>query len=115
MFSVSVFYGETGQQQCALMYRAVQEAERVFTTLTEGVGDTVLTDDYGFRILVRRDAIKAVIFEDMERAKMFYIERALHQARVNAKLQSMAQADPALKAAGLLNSHPHMMPPMGRQ
>jgi hypothetical protein len=69
-----------------------------------------ITDDFGQQASFRGEQIYGFLLEDLNASKLAHIERALHNARMQAEGQKMAQADPALVHA---SRGPNIISPMG--
>ncbi len=102
MFSLTIVFGP-GPMVWTLMFKTVEEAkiyEMVLTT-TMKHDDTFVTikDDFGQEAVVVTSEIKGWMIEDLEQSRLAHIERALHQARTQAKGSELADADPVLRQA----------------
>ena len=102
MFSLTISFGP-GPTMWTLMWRDKEKAEAAWNALAlaKAGGTTVLTiaDEFGQEAAIETEAIVGVMLEDMDQSKLAHIERALHQARTQAKGQEMAAADTTLRAA----------------
>jgi hypothetical protein len=58
-----------------------------------------LTDDFGQRVSIKRDAIQGVMFEELAKSKLAHIERGLHQYRIQVEANNMGRADPMISEA----------------
>jgi len=58
-----------------------------------------LTDDFGQECCIKASEVHGYMLEDLEQSRLAHIERALHQARTQAKGAELADADPALRQA----------------
>ena len=95
MHSLTLIIGMTAWQ---LLYKSKETADRA-TNNVLGPGELDLTDDFGHRLVCKREAVVGVMFEDMEQTKLAHVERAVHQARTQNLAQQRAQSDPALRMA----------------
>lgn len=106
MFSLTISFGP-GPTMWTLMWRDKEKADAAYDNYAHGVPVNIendslvldLTDDFGQRARIHRADIHGVMLEDMDQSKLAHIERALHQARTQAKGQEMASADSTLRAA----------------
>lgn len=102
MFSLSVAL-QDNPVVWTLMFKEKQTAETAFEKLVPNPGNifpNTIEDDFGQKI-INNGLFAGAILEDLDLSKLAHIERALHVARTNAKAQSMASADPTIKAAML--------------
>lgn len=99
MFSLTIAFGQQGTWQ--LMYREQEKADEAFAycqiTTANETEQIALTDDFGQRMMIKRCDITASMLEDLSRSKLAYVERALHQARVQAEAMTMAESDSTLR------------------
>lgn len=109
MFSISVAIGPTNLVW-VLLFKSKEAADKARSELGAAAGVIATSDDYGQQLSARADAVNAILFENLDETRAAYIERALHQARTNAKTQQLAQADPALRMA---QAGPSVLSPMG--
>jgi hypothetical protein len=95
-----------------LMFQTKEKAEAAFALLDNAALDMIgIADDFGQIVRIKRSNIGAVMFEDMDQSRNAHIERALHEGRLRANLQTRAKADPVLRHAQM--SGPAMISPMG--
>ena len=93
-----------------LMFQTEDRAKEVLKALNQnGVVD--VTDDFGQTVIADRVDIKGIMFEDMNASRNAHIERALHEGRLRASLQTRAKSDPILRNAAMAG--PAMISPMG--
>lgn len=115
MHSLTIAFGPTGAMW-AFLFRTKEAADVAHkdVCLVQGSpGDVVtVSDEFGQTATFMGDRIHGIVLEDLERTKMAHVERALHQARLQAKAQQMAQGDATLKAAQMM-SGPAMLSPGG--
>ena len=80
-----------------------------------GKNDTVnLVDDFGQEAVIERPRVAGMLFEDLDQSMLAHIERGLHNARTQAKAESIAMNDPVLKAAAMAKQRgPGIVSPMG--
>ncbi len=97
MFSLTISFGPTNVMW-TLMFRNKEQGELAFAALKRPEFNGTLVDDFGQEIFLGFGGIHGVIFEDMELSKLAHIERALHQARMQAKGAEAAESDPVLRA-----------------
>lgn len=107
MFSLTICFGPAATIWTMLFKEEEKAATFYDAYINTPVSHTddriplTVTDDFGQRAVIDLNQIHSVMLEDMEVSQMAAIERGLHQARTQAKAQSRAMADPALKAAML--------------
>lgn len=104
MHSLTICFGPTGTIW-TLLFKAEEKAGVLYNAYVdhrmnkaEG-GALIGADDFGQSIAIDMDQIHSIMIDDMDQSQMAYIERALHQARSQAKAQSRAMGDPILKTA----------------
>jgi hypothetical protein len=93
-----------------LMFQTEDRAKEVLKALRENE-EVDVTDDFGQTVIAYRADIAGIMFEDMNQSRNAHIERALHEGRLRANLQTRAKADPVLRHAQM--SGPAMISPMG--
>jgi hypothetical protein len=113
MFCVNIALGNTVWR---LLYRNEEKAKADFTMLEHAkLGKEParrVTDDFG-QEFSGGDQIAALMFEDLDKAKMANVELFLHQQRTQALATKAAQSDPGLRASSAMSS-PRVLDPMGR-
>lgn len=74
-------------------------ARDVIHSAMEFIGVSVIRviDDYGQEMDVENNAIRAVLYEDLERTGELRAARALMQAREQIRTSDLAQRDPMIK------------------
>jgi hypothetical protein len=84
-----------------LMFKTEDKARLNVSTLNQSpLGQvTRFVDDFGQECDIITDELKGWMLEDMEQSKLAHIERALHQARTQAKGAEIADSDPVLAQA----------------
>jgi hypothetical protein len=98
MFSLTIVFGP-GPMVWTLMYKNREKAE-AHRNFLYGTDDQInLSDDFGQEASLKRTEIHGSMLEDMEQSKLAHIERALHQARTQAKGAEIADSDPVLAQA----------------
>lgn len=96
-----------------LLYKDEAKATEAFSKVPQQAGDSAtLTDDFGQIAKVKGGNIAAALFENLEESKMAHVERALHNARTQAKAQQMATNDPILRTARMAHG-PDVFNPIG--
>lgn len=112
MFAVNISLGNTVWR---LLYKNEEKAKADFTLLEHAkLGKEParrVTDDFG-QEFSGGDEIAALMFEDLDKAKMANVELFLHQQRVQVMAQKAAQSDPGLRASSAMNG-PRVLNPMG--
>ena len=100
MFSLTIVFGP-GPMVWTLMFKnadaAIAAAKNCQDNSTSETFET--TDDLSQSVVISRTQIHGVMLEDLEQSKLAHIERALHQARTQAKGSEIADNDPILKQA----------------
>lgn len=96
MFSLTIVFGP-GPMVWTLMFKERKTAEDALAHWTAKQED--LTDDFGQVACVNPDKAHGWMLEDLEQSRLAHIERALHQARTQAKGAEIADNDPVLKQA----------------
>lgn len=98
----------------AFMFKDAEKALESFNfivTSKMNPGSRVsIIDDFGQQGGFKVDEIHGWILEDMDKSQLAHIERGLHQARTQAKANTMAQGDPALRAAQMMQGAPILQP-----
>jgi len=94
------------------LYKEEAGALKVLEDFENAEPDTIIQikDDFGTTGRVRKTAVHGILYEDIQRTALSGIERSLHTARTNARLQQMANTDPTLKMAAMMNG-PNMVSP----
>lgn len=97
MFSLTIFAGMPWK----LLFSDEARAKEAFEMLTNSPSSAIqFVDDFGSSFCAATPtAVTAVILEDLDKSQMAQVEMGLHQARTQAKAQTMAMADPKLAAA----------------
>jgi hypothetical protein len=100
MFSLTIVFGP-GPMVWTLMFKTEDKARLNVSTLNQSpLGQvTRFVDDFGQECDIITDELKGWMLEDMEQSKLAHIERALHQARTQAKGAEIADSDPVLAQA----------------
>ena len=111
MYCLSIALGNT---VWALMFNDEEAASKAWAMATPYQPDQnacyviEITDDYGQTIRVNKNDSKGFMFEDLDKTKLAYIERAIHQQRTQMEAQKRWQADPAARA---FNAGPAVLTP----
>ncbi len=116
MFSLTIVFGP-GPMVWTLMFQDQAKAALAAIEIdnTSSENRIHLGDDFGQVVSISRAEIHGSMLEDMEQSRLAHIERALHQARTQAKGAEIADADPVLRQARM-KAHGQSMPilqPMG--
>jgi hypothetical protein len=108
MFSIAITFGPAASMW-VLMYKTEENAQSAWTVLQGTPREATLVgykttpveviDDFGQTIRVNPDVISGMMLEDMHKSQLAHIERALHQARMQAKGSEMAANDHVLRNA----------------
>lgn len=97
MFMLTISFGP-GPMVWTLMFKTEDKA-RYCETLLATPNKTSFTDDFGQSVVINTNEIHGYMIEDLEQSKLAHIERALHQARTQAKGAELAEADVTLRTA----------------
>lgn len=101
MFSLTIVFGP-GPMVWTLMFKTEEAARKADYACDTFSTDTLhLLDDFGQNCSVVGTGIHGHMLEDLEQSRLAHIERALHQARTQAKGSELAEADPVLRHARL--------------
>ena len=101
MFSLTIAFGP-GNGMWTLMWREKEKADAAWDALALAkAANAVLqiSDEFGQECVSEIAAVHGAMLEDLNLSKLAHIERALHQARVQAEGQTMAESDHVLRAA----------------
>ena len=111
MQRLTVVFGPSGINW-AFLFRTKESADTfVAARHASPANNWVITDDFGQHAEIKATDVQAYMLEDMDLSRMAAVETGLHQARVQAKAQEMAKADPVLRNAmrpqspGVLTPH----------
>jgi hypothetical protein len=96
MFSLTIVFGP-GPMVWTLMFRTEERARDCLAHWTDE--DPYLIDDFGQECTIDPNNAHGWMFENLEQSKLAHIERALHQARTQAKGAEIADSDPVLAQA----------------
>jgi hypothetical protein len=97
MFSITISFGNPATMW-TLMWRDKEKAIAAIKQFSTVEDSLIVSDDFGQEAHIKRADIHGVMLEDMELSKLAHIERALHQARVQAQGQQAAENDQVLRA-----------------
>jgi len=115
MFSLTICFGPAGTMW-QLMFRTQEAAAAAATgydsIVNAGTGRLILGDDFGQTLNMEAKDLHGCVLEDLSLSKAAHIERALHQARMQAEGQQQAETDAILRAARA-RSGPAIIDPMG--
>lgn len=97
MFLVTIFAGVPWK----LLFKTEEGAKKAFEALTaHDTNNAQIEDDFGSTFCTANiSGIAAIVLEDLSKSIMAQVELGLHQARAQAKAQTMAIADPTISAA----------------
>jgi hypothetical protein len=97
MFQITLTFGPTGTQW-ALLFQTEEKAVASWQHASLGSSEFLtLEDDFGQTVNIVRKSLYGSMFESLEKSQLAHIEIALHRARLQAKAQQMASADPGLR------------------
>jgi hypothetical protein len=111
MYCLTICFGPAATTW-ALMFKTKETAEIGWNAIALAKANNVVvnfSDDFGQEIVLESAPVHGVMLEDLSLSKLAHIERALHQARMQAEGQKMAQTDPALVHAA---RGPNIISPM---
>ena len=108
MYCLTICFGPANTPW-ALMFKTQEAAEAALHKSVAPGLKIIIEDDFGQRAYFSTTAIHGLMLEDLSLSKLAHIERALHQARMQAEGQKMAQTDPALMHAA---RGPNIISPM---
>lgn len=97
------------------MFRKIEDAEKIMAKyIDESVDQFIyVSDDFGSRGVISRPGIAGILIESLDKGSEAAVERMMCQARNQAKAQSRANNDPAMRAmmamqGGLNGAFPRM-------
>lgn len=96
MFSLTITFGP-GPTAWGLLFKTEESANAAFSQTAFGPGNIDISDDFGQRATIAREAINGAMLEDMTQSQLGTIERSMHEARTRAKVQGRAMNDPELR------------------
>lgn len=114
MHSLTISFGPTAQMWRLLFKDSDPSAH--FQGLLHSAppnGLLEITDDFGQRAAFKINDIHAWMVEDMQKSQLAYIEFSLHNARMQAKGQEMAESDQVLRATRARQGPGIISPMMG--
>ncbi len=117
MHSLTISFGTAGTLWI-LLFKEEEKAKAVYndyvTSKVDGAldGALIAADDFGQAIAMPISKINGMLIDDMDLSQQAYIERGLHNARVQAKAQQRAAGDPTLRAAAMTQG-PAALSPFG--
>ena len=113
MHCITIAMRDTNAPVWTLMFKTEETCEAAWAVLTSEAKSVGVLDDFGQIIQVERSCIAALLREDLDQSLMAYAARALHNTRAQAKAQTMAMSDPALKVAAISRGSPAIHSPFG--
>ena len=99
MFSLTVSFGPGPATMWTLMFRTEDSAIAASAIMHDKSDRININDDFGQSLNVERNTVHGWMSEDMNLSKLAHVERALHQARMQAEGQMAAESDHVLRAA----------------
>lgn len=73
-----------------------------------------LEDDFGQRAQIDAFCVAGIMFEDMDKSMLAHVERGIHNARTQAKAETVAMSDPVLRTAAMAKQRgPAIFNPVG--
>lgn len=115
MFCISIALKDT-QIVWTLLYK---EQEKATAQWDHYVGcdssmPVGLNDDFGQALLVKPADVAGAMLEDLDQSMLAHVEKGLHNARTQAKAETIAMNDPVLKTAAMAKQRgPGIFAPMG--
>jgi hypothetical protein len=86
-----------------LLYENEDAAKKAWSTMADSTQDVILlADDFGQIARIKSARLSVALFEDLKMSMLAHAQRALHNARTQAKAQQLAANDPVLKAAAMM-------------
>jgi len=104
MHSLTIWFGPAAVF-CQLLFKTEEKAALAYNAyvdfnVSDGIsGSLIGSDDFGQSFAFDLKAVSGVLLEDLDQSQLGQIERGLHNARSQAKAQTRAMSDPALKAS----------------
>lgn len=98
---MTISFGNSGTQllfKTKETFEAAKEKYRSSKTTSFEGDELHIVDDYGIEILVKRSALHGAMFEDLDQTKLGYVERQLHQARLQIAGEKAGMAAPDISA-----------------
>lgn len=116
MHCLSIVFAAGAPVLWKLIYRTEEKAKQAYELLSEPTpeGETrgIFEDDFGQKITIRFDNIIGMMLEDLEQSKLAHVEMTLHEARTRSKAGQMAQTDPQIRQANMLQGPAVLSPGM---
>jgi hypothetical protein len=110
MYSLTVVFG-TPATSWRFLFRSKEKAEQAIGLISDHpTQDLHIADDFGQSADIKALTIHGRMLENLDESQNAYVEMALHNARVQAKAQERAKADPAIRAA---QRGPAVLAPIG--
>lgn len=100
MINVTVCIGARVNFQ--FIFKTKDAADAAYKNITDYIhpqNRLTIADDYGNTANFRAEDISAVVVEDLDKSGDARVERSIYEARLQAKVQTKANADPALRFA----------------
>jgi hypothetical protein len=94
-----------------MMFRTEKSALDARNALTIAQGSIDLCDDFGQELHLNVHAIGGWMFEDLNKTKMAFVERTLHQTRIQMEAQKAAESDPGIATAMRMRHQPSVITP----
>lgn len=97
MFSLTIVFGP-GPMVWTLLFKDRESINSQVNQLEEsGIKFVEVADDFSQCAVINKEQLHGWMAEDLEQSRLAHIERALHQARTQAKGAEIADSDPVLK------------------
>lgn len=121
MHCLSIVFDAGAPVMWKLVFRDGEAAEKAAAHISEARAGwygahpapvVQLTDDFGQRVTIDCGNFTACMLENLEESKLAHIEMSLHEARVRSKANQMAQADPGIRQAAIMQGPAVLSPSM---
>lgn len=115
MYCISIKF-ENEPSTWTLLYQNEDSAKIAWRSYLSAIVNDVITldDDFGQTANFSRSSVAGAMFEDMDKSMLAHVERGLHNARTQAKAETIALNDQGLKSAALAKQRgPAIFSPQG--
>ena len=101
MYMITISFGPAATQW-SLLFKTLEGFNSAMVDYknpaTFNTMDLEITDDFGQHLCVKRSEIRGALFEDLAQSKLGFVERSLHQTRMQVDANNAVRADPGLMA-----------------
>lgn len=114
MISMTVAFGPAEHGAWHFLFKHKKSVDDLLSSMKGDTGKVHIVDDFGQSAIIRIDQIHGVFVDDLLNSVEAIIQRSLHNARVQAKVQIRGNGDQELKSlttlagGGAMNGTPHM-------